>query len=95
MPCDLMQLREQERRQREEALDKLRQELEAGTKRISTDMLTGEVEIVGFERTAAAAAGWQEACAIRGLEKRGWAEKSLKAAGITKKKFRTVGGKSH
>lgn len=70
MPCDTMVKTAAERRAREEALEELAQDLEAGRKKVMRNALTGEVSISGWAGSTAKTVGWCEGCAMVALTKK-------------------------
>lgn len=95
MACDTMVRNREAQRLFDHALEQLRDDLEAGRRKILRNILTGQVSISGWKETQAAATGWCEGCAIRSLETKGWASASLKAGGITKSKPFVVASHNH
>jgi hypothetical protein len=80
---DNMQLREQERLAREQAIAELEAQIAAGTTRVRVG-IDGKPKIVGWEATSARHSGWNEGCALARL----WSKGSWK----TKQKLMGYGG---
>ena len=87
MPCDVMVKNAEERRRREEAIQKLEQDIAAGRVTV-TKNLAGEVAISNWTAQQAATAGWCEGCALVSLAtSTNWVVKSkLGQMGISKGK---------
>jgi hypothetical protein len=70
-----MELREQERRAREEARKKLEADIASGKVQVIRNA-NGQLSIVGWQQQQAKAAGWCESCVLNSIQKEGsWAAK--------------------
>lgn len=69
MPCDSY-ITEQVRREREAALVELEEGIASGRLRVVTNS-RGEVGVVGWAQTTAAASGWCEGCALARIARSG------------------------
>jgi len=84
-----MVINRQVREAREKAVQELAAELAAGTKKVHTNMMTGEVTISDWAGSAAQRAGMCQGCAVNAVKAKGWATRATaKKKAKAKKKLK-------